>query len=200
MNDKGLTLVELMIAIVIFVVVLMAALSFFSDSYEKIIMGNRYTAGKVALLHAAEIIDRDLIKAGFGMDPDGGDPSPVEWDGTNYELTVRYIDYDKSSPIDCEDEVLNNGKTWTTVSSTCKYEIVYALEGGIKRYVDEGADGNNTSYPMFDSGYVVINSFTASVSTPADTGSAATVSYIIEAEIESKEYKVSGKTICRNWY
>ncbi|OMH41339.1 PilW family protein [Desulfurobacterium indicum] len=182
----GFTLIELIVGTIIALIIMAAAVIFFSFGYRQMDTTMKTSRGNISVFNVIEIIDSDLRKAGYGGVASAG-LIPVSGTGTLADpLTIYFIDYTKTG---CDNQ------TWTNASLTCKYKIEYYLNNNnIIRKVYRGAIGSGTAASMFDGNIVTINTFNASVDSNNHT-----VSYTITGKVRNETFSIGDKVICRNW-
>lgn len=183
MRRLGFTLTELLVIVVLSLFVVATVTSFFLY-FQKRAIGSlvRARAG-VSVFQAVEVINSDLIKAGYGISDDLA-YKPVEWDAANKTLIIRYVDYQKSG---CE------GRKFA-VGDSCSYIVKYRLfDNNLERLVDEKADGKDTGFVgMFDVRRIKVKDFLVHIN-------GNVVDYSIVVYLEGKPFRIGSKVICRNW-
>ncbi|NPB03896.1 MAG: hypothetical protein GXO39_05735 [Thermotogae bacterium] len=185
---KGLTLIELLIVVVFSFLVIAALMYFFSAALKTNIDVVRASRGGTSFFQIAEIINSDIVKAGYGIDNQTV-YIPVEWDATNSTLLVRYVNYDDPA---CKTETFKDG-----VNDDCDYQVKYIFKNNnLYRQEDKRADNTWTNkYPMFDPDIVKITSFNVSVNATSHV-----VSYSITGKVDDKDFSIGDTIICRNWH
>jgi len=174
---KGITLVELVIAIFVGVLILAASVAFFSMVIKPIYRSIKLSEARTSLFQAIEIINSDLIKAGYGLD---NSTQPVLWDKTEKELTIKYVDYDKD---DCIRKHFGE-------DPNCDYVIIYKLDGNnLKRKVN-----SSKFVSMFVDSSIKVTGFKVNVNETSKE-----VSYIIETSVLDKNLNLGDSVVCRNW-
>lgn len=183
---KGFTLIELLVGALIGIIVIGATGFFFSYGYRLILNTLSTSRGNISIFQVVEIINSDLRKAGYGIE----DPTtyhPIDWDSG--KLIIRYVDYEKND-IDCENETFGDNNT-----PQCDYIIIYQLKNNnLYRSVDEGANGNSSSAPMFDGNLIKIEGFFVSIDNTTHA-----VEYTINSTTQEGNFTIGDTIICRNW-
>jgi len=134
----GLTLVELLVALVAGLVILGAAATFLVRVYSHFISETKKLVAETDVLKLSNLITFDLLKAGYNV-PKGY--NALNWDGSAKTLVIRYVDYTKSG---CSDKEFKPG-------DSCSYVVEYHFTGNnILRRVDESADGDFKDSSIFD--------------------------------------------------
>ncbi len=185
---KGITLVELLVYLAVCTLLLGAVTLFFTKLYNTLYKSVDINRNKTALIYASEIINYDLIRAGYNYDVT--DIDPVVWDDTDKTLSIRFVDYTKSG---CENQLWSDG-------TDCNYIISYHFDENNKvlyRMIDKGADGLDLQSSIFPSS-IEIDNFSVSVDSNNKT-----VSYVIQYSFSGLKTKktssISNHIICRNW-
>ncbi|AEH45590.1 hypothetical protein Thein_1732 [Thermodesulfatator indicus DSM 15286] len=173
-NKKGLTLVELLVAMIVSLLVIMAGTIFWIQQNKITAKVIDKTYAEQVVFQIAEIISSDLRKAGYGNPPD-----PIEY--SNGILTIEYVDYEEPT---CENE------TWNSTISSCNTTIKYKLEDyTLKR------DLNGSGFQaMNDPQKIKINTFDITTNSTEKT-----VEFKIEAEAALGNFTITNKVYCRNW-
>ncbi len=185
---KGITLVELLISLAICALLLSAVTIIFTNLYNKLYRSVDINRANTAVIYTSEIINYDLIRAGYNYDNSSIDP--VIWYTSNKTLEIRFVDYTKSG---CENEIWSNG-------TNCNYIIRYRFDSNNKvlyRIVDVGADGTDLISSILPP-QIEVDNFTVTVDSNNKT-----VSYIIEYTFpglrNERKSNISNQIICRNW-
>ena len=174
---KGITLIELVIAIFVGVLILAASVAFFSMVIKPIYRSIKLSEARTSLFQAIEIINSDLIKAGYGLD---NSTQPVLWDETEKKLTIKYVYYDKDN---CTEKHFGE-------DSDCDYIVVYKLDSNnLKRRVN-----SSELVGMFSSSNIKVLDFKVKINKVSKE-----VSYTIKATVLDKNLNLGDNVVCRNW-
>ncbi|WP_457566935.1 prepilin-type N-terminal cleavage/methylation domain-containing protein [Desulfurobacterium sp.] len=187
-SRSGFTLLEVVVAMVIGIIIMAAAVIFFSYGYKQLDTTMKTSRGNISVFNVVEIIDSDLRKAGYGGVAAAG-ITPVSGNGSATDpLTIYYIDYTDTAN-NCDNQ------TWSTANPVCKYKIEYYLNSNnIIRRVYQKATGTGTGASMFDSNIVTVDTFNVTVDSTNHT-----VSYTISGKVKDKSFTIGDEVICRNW-
>ncbi|MEO2068942.1 MAG: hypothetical protein ABGX27_05465 [Desulfurobacteriaceae bacterium] len=173
MVRKGFSILELLIVAAIGLLVILGGLYFFSSGFKSLFSEVSTMRERTSILQAVELIESDLTKAGYGI-ADKTTYPPIEWDSSDKELSIRYVDFSDPS---CELKNFSPG-------DDCSYIIYYELEDGkLIRKVDEKADGSFASAPLFDEDKVKVSEFEVSYN-----GTTKVINYKIVGEIKGKAF------------
>ncbi|WP_457567797.1 prepilin-type N-terminal cleavage/methylation domain-containing protein [Desulfurobacterium sp.] len=189
-NKKAaFTLIEVIVGMVIAVIIMAAAVAFFSFGYKQMDTTMKTSRGSISIFNVLEIIDSDLRKAGYGNVAAITGTAPVSGNGSEIDpLTIKFVDYTEPT---CDNATWNPG-------DPCSYIVKYYFKNSnIYRYVDKGANNPSSilpAYPMFDSKIVNINSFNVTINATSHI-----VSYTIEGKVKDKAFSIGDEVICRNW-
>ncbi len=131
---KGFTLVEVLVSILIFTLVIIAAYRIYDHSQKTYLLGEQLTDTQQATRFAFEKLSHDLRVAGFRVHPDSDALRPdlsVEgmWDGA---VAIR-ADYDQSEEAALE--CTKNDVTGLCVDGTGQYGLVMTGNRDVRVYV-----------------------------------------------------------------
>jgi prepilin peptidase dependent protein B len=183
MFRKGFSILELLIVAAIGLLVILGGLSFFSSGFKTLFSEVSTMRERTSILQAVELIKSDLAKAGYGI-ADKTTYPPIEWNSSDKELIIRYVDFSDSS---CELKSFSPG-------DNCSYIVYYKLEDGkLIRKVDEEADGSFAAAPLFDEDKVKVSDFEVSYN-----GTIRVINYKIAGKIKGKTFSFENSIFCRN--
>ena len=196
---RGFTLIELLVGTSIGIIVIGASIVLFSYGYRLISNTISISRGNTSVSYVVEIINSDLRKAGYGIvDQTDSNCTPVEWNSERKELTIRYVDYEKSG-CKSENETFKDGE-----NDDCDYAITYCLtdDNNLKRTVHREAnlDNKGASARMFDENIIEVDNFTVEIDNKTHI-----VKYVIKGIVknidkESANFTIGDTIICRNWH
>ncbi len=183
-NKRAFSLVELLISLFISVLLLSSIAYIFNKFYSKLYASFLFQRSESSLLYISEILDHDILKAGYHYDGPG---EPVMWDSSAKELSIKFVDYEKSG---CED------KKWSDNEPSCNYEIDYYLSNNqLIRSVDKDANGTTQSSTILPPEITVLD-FNVNLNKPI-------IAYNVKVRIPSilgtKDIEISNVVLCHNW-
>jgi len=183
MFRKGFSILELLTVAAIGLLVILGGLYFFSSGFKSLFSEVSTMRERTSILQAVELIESDLAKAGYGI-ADKTTYPPIEWDSSDKELIIRYVDFSDSS---CELKSFSPG-------DDCSYIIYYKLQDDeLLRKVDEKADGSFSQAPLFNEKEVKISDFEVSYN-----GTTKVINYKIAGKIKDKTFSFENSIVCRN--
>ncbi len=186
MRRKAFTLIELLIALLMLSVIMVGIAMFFDRSAKNAFTVQSQQRANMQLMHVVELIDDDLVKAGYGGVAASG-LAPVEWDATTKTLTIRYVNYDDPSCVNV---------SWGS-SASCDWTVQYAL---ISNNLDRSVNGG-TFEALFDPAVAKVLNFNATVNT---SNTRPVVNFEITVQVESfngtpKIEKLGDQVVIMNW-
>ncbi|OAG27696.1 PilW family protein [Thermodesulfatator autotrophicus] len=173
-KNKGLSLVELLVATVISLLIIAAGTTFWMQQNKVTAKVIKKTYAESVIFQIAEIISSDLRKAGYGNATD-----PIVWDNSTKILSIKYVDYERSG---CANETYGN--------NSCSFLIKYKQENDSLKREQNGSGFQAMNDPQvvkitkFDVDIDIINK---------------TVEFKIEATAELGSFAITNKVKCRNW-
>ncbi len=181
---KGITLIELLVAVAISLFLLTGFYYFFSVAFKRFTLTTKEAVIVDELALQLEILDHDIEKAGYGI-ADPSNYTPAEY--SSGRLIIRYVDYEKGG---CENETFS-------VNSTCSYEIAYYKvdNGTFYRFKDKGANGTGQSLPLFSKD-IKVTQFNATIETANVT---RILRYTISVLYDNKTVEISKTIPMFNW-
>ena len=181
---NGLSLIELLVVIVIGLIIFAGMVLFFSSNYKLSLKTVARTKVNVSVFHALNLINMDLIKAGYGIRDTSKYP-PVLWDTDNKKLIIRYVDYDREG---CDNETYGN--------NDCSFVVVYKLDDNkqmlYRAYHRNGV--KDVYFPLFNGEIIKVKDFYVLINKYSHK-----VEYGMELEYEGKIYYINNTVVCRNW-